>query len=263
MGISVGMIDSHAHLNDPRFKDDVDEVIGRAKDAGVQTIINVGYDLESSRLAVRLAEQYTGFWAVVGLHPHDARLWDKGMMHAFVELAQHPKVVAIGETGLDYHYDNSPRERQREVFRTQLTLARRLNLPAVIHSRDASRDTVEIIEEFPEVNCLLHCYSGSWETAEIYRKLGHYFSFGGPITFKNAHKLRSVAQRIPVERLLVETDCPYLTPHPFRGKRNEPAYLPYVVGKLAELHGLTVEQMAGFTEGNTKRFFRLIKEEER
>lgn len=259
----VKMIDSHAHLNDPRFAEDLDEVIARAKEAGVHTITNIGYDLASSRRAVALAEQYTGFWAVVGLHPHDARLWNEGMLRAFTELAQHPRVVAIGEIGLDYHYDNSPRDKQREVFRAQLALARKLGLPAVIHSRDASRDTVEIIEEFPDVNCLLHCYSGSWETAEIYRQLGHFFSFGGPITFKNAHKLRSVAQRISAERLLVETDCPYLTPHPFRGKRNEPAYLPYVVEKLAELHGLSVEEMINLTEENTRRFFRLTEEEKR
>lgn len=258
----VAMIDSHAHLNDPRFRDDVGEVIERAKAAGVHTIINVGYDLASSQRAVELAEQYSGLWAVIGLHPHDSRLWNEEMLLAFTKLAGHPRVVAIGETGLDYHYDNSPRDKQREVFRKQLTLAGTLGLPAVIHSRDATQDTVEIIEEFPDVNCLLHCYSGSFETAEIYAKLGHFFSFGGPITFKNAHKLRGVAQQISVERLLVETDCPYLTPHPFRGKRNEPAYLPYIVEKLAELHGLTVEGMIRVTEENTRRFFRLTKEVE-
>ncbi|HHY16003.1 MAG TPA: TatD family hydrolase [Firmicutes bacterium] len=257
------MIDSHAHLNDPRFAEDLDDVIGRAEAAGVQTIINIGYDLESSRRAVELTEQYTGLWAVVGLHPHDARLWTEEVRDALAELAQHPKVVAIGEVGLDYHYDNSPRDKQREVFGLQLTLARELGLPAVIHSRDASGDTVEIIEKFSDVNCLLHCYSGSWETAEIYRKLGHFFSFGGPITFNNAHKLRGVARRISPERLLVETDCPYLTPHPFRGKRNEPAYLPYIVEKLAELHGLTAAEMTKITVENTKHFFRLTEEAER
>ncbi len=260
---AVKMIDSHAHLNDPRFAKDLDEVIERARIAGVHTIINIGYDLESSRRAVALAEQYTGLWAVVGLHPHDARLWTDKMRNAFVELAQHSKVVAIGEIGLDYHYDNSARDRQREVFKLQLALARELGLPAVIHSREASQDTVEIIEEFPDVNCLLHCYSGSWETAEVYRKLGHFFSFGGPITFKNAHRLRGVAQRISPERLLVETDCPYLTPHPFRGKRNEPAHIPYIMEKLAELHGLTVAEMTKITAENTRRFFRLTEEAER
>jgi TatD DNase family protein len=258
----LSMIDSHAHLNDPRFQDDVADVVQRAQQVGVDTIINVGYDLASSLRAVELAEQYEGLWAVVGLHPHDARLWNDKMLGEFAKLAQHPKVVAIGEMGLDYHYDNSPRERQREVFREQLALARELGLPAVIHSREATRDTLEIMEDYQDLTCLLHCYSGSWETAQTYSKWGHVFSFGGPITFKNANKLRAVVEQISLDRILVETDCPYLAPVPRRGKRNEPAYLPYIVEKLAELHGLSVEEMAEITTANAKRFFRLAEEVE-
>lgn len=251
------MIDSHAHLNDPRFADDLEAVVERAKNAGVHTIINIGYDLESSRRAVQLAEEFPGLWAVVGLHPHDAKLWDKKMEAELKCLAGHSKVVAVGEIGLDYHYDNSPRPHQKQAFQAQLALCSELGLPAVIHSRDAAQDTLGVIEQFPQVPCLLHCYSGSWETSRIYQEMGHVFSFGGPVTFKNARRLRDVVKRIPPERILAETDCPYLTPHPHRGKRNEPAYLVYVLEKLAEIHELSVEEMIRLTEENTKKFFRL------
>lgn len=256
------MIDSHAHLNDSAFAADLEEVVARAKSAGVHTVINVGYDLESSRRGLELAERFPGLWAVVGLHPHDARLWTDSLHHSIKELAGHPKVLAIGEAGLDYHYDNSPRDSQREVFRRQLALAQELNLPLVVHSRDAAQDTLDIISEYPGVPCLLHCYSGSLETAKIYEKMGHFFSFGGPITFKNARRLREVAAGISLERILLETDCPYLTPHPHRGKRNEPAHLPLVAEKLAEIHGCTVEDVVRQTEANTREFFRLADKED-
>lgn len=255
------MIDSHAHLNDPRFKKDLSQVIDRATTAGVNTVINIGYDLKSSKKAIKLAEEYPQLYAVIGVHPHDAKTFTEEIEENLKELAVHPKVVAIGETGLDYHYDNSPRDVQRQVFRRQLTLAQELTLPAVIHARDASQDTLEILQEFPDLSCLLHCYSGSWEMSEHYRKLGHYFSFGGPITFKNANKLRGVVARIPLELTMIETDCPYLTPHPHRGKRNEPAYLPYIAEKLAEIHGCTKQEVERITTENTKQFFRLAKED--
>lgn len=258
---SVSLIDSHAHLNDPRFASDVAEVISRANEAGVAGIINVGYDLRSSREAIRLAEDFGGLWAVVGLHPHDAKHWTDEVRSSLKELAKHPKVLAIGEAGLDYHYDNSPRDQQRHAFREQLRLAQEVNLPLVIHSREATQDTVEILREFPEVPCLLHCYSGSLETAKIYGEMGHYFSFGGPITFKNAIKLRKVVAAIPLERILLETDCPYLTPHPHRGKRNEPAHLVLVAEKLAEIHGCTVEEVMHQTVENTRQFFRIENKE--
>ena len=255
------MIDSHAHLNDPAFTSDLPEVVARAHDAGVHIIINVGYDLPSSKRAVELAERYPGLWAVVGVHPHDAKTWSSAVQEGIKELSNHPKVVAIGEAGLDYYYDNSPRDQQREVFRAQLAMAQELGLGVVIHSREATQDTLEIVRDFPEVPCLLHCYSSSWETAQIYREMGHYFSFGGPITFKNANRLREVVAKIPLDRVLLETDCPYLTPHPHRGKRNEPAYLTYTAEQLGIIHGRTTEEIAQITEENTKRFFPLLKED--
>ncbi len=255
------MIDSHAHLNDPAFTDDLEQVILQASEAGVDEIINVGYDLESSSYGIELAERFDRLWAVVGLHPHDAKTWTSQTEDALRKMVKHPKVLAIGETGLDFHYDNSPRNDQREVFRQQLALAREVDLPAVIHSRDAAQETLEIIKEYSDVPCLLHCYSGSFEMAEEYIKLGCYFSFGGPITFKNANRLRNVVARMPLERVLIETDCPYLTPHPHRGKRNEPAYLLYTAEKLAEISGHTLEEIARITEENTRKFFRLVKED--
>ncbi|MGI6159107.1 TatD family hydrolase [Candidatus Darwinibacter acetoxidans] len=256
------MIDSHAHLNDPRFQDDVAEVVERARQAGVEAIINVGYDLPSSQSAVELAERFEGLWAVVGLHPHDAKLWSDELELGLRELVKHDKVLAIGEAGLDYYYDNSPRDEQRAVFRRQLALAQELNLPLVIHSREAAQDTLEILGEYTEVPCLLHCYSGSLEMAKIYAEMGHYFSFGGPITFQNANRLRQVVAGLPLERILLETDCPYLTPHPHRGKRNEPAYLVFVAEKLAEIHDVAVEEVIKITEANTRKFFRMGDEED-
>ncbi|NLJ79616.1 MAG: TatD family hydrolase [Firmicutes bacterium] len=256
------MIDSHAHLNDPKFARDLDQVVSRANAAGVEIIINVGYDLESSQRAVELASQYPGLFAVVGLHPHDAKTSTPEISAEIEKLAADPKVVAIGEIGLDYYYDHSPREKQQEVFREYYQLAAKLDLPVVIHSRKASRDTFNIVREFPQVPSLLHCYSGSLETAQEYRKMGHYFSFGGPITFRNAHKLRGIVAQMPLEWVLLETDCPYLTPHPYRGKRNEPSYLEYVAQKLAQIHGVSVEEIKRVTAENTRKFFRLPFKEE-
>lgn len=255
------MIDSHAHLNDPAFETDLAEVIARAGAAGVDTIINVGYDFASSRLAIELTERFPGLWAVVGLHPHDAKQWTNGSRDLLAEMTKHPKVVAIGEAGLDYHYDHSPRDVQRHVFREQLALARELDMPVVIHSREAAKDTLDIVGEFADVPCLLHCYSGSLETAKTYEKMGHLFSFGGPITFANAHKLRDIVAGIPMEKILLETDCPYLTPHPYRGRRNEPARLLLVAEKLAEIHGCTFDDVVRQTVENTRRFFSLDKED--
>ena len=255
------MIDSHAHLNDPQFSADLAEVVARAEQNGVSGIINVGYDLLSSQKAVQLVEEYPGLYAVVGVHPHDAKLWDSSVEQAIADLAAHAEVLAIGESGLDYYYDHSPRDVQQAVFRAQLALARALNLPLVVHSRDAARDTLEILQEFSDVPCVLHCYSGSWEMAREYLKMGHYFSIGGALTFKNADRLRSVISQIPIERMLVETDCPYLAPVPHRGKRNEPAYLALVVRQLAELYNVTVEEAAAITERNTRLFFRINEED--
>ncbi len=249
------MFDSHAHLNDEQFQDDLADVLQRAKAAGVQGIINIGYDLESSRRAVQLAEQNEALYAVIGVHPHDAKTMEAEVRSQLEMLGQHPKVVAVGETGLDYYYDHSPRETQKSVFKEHFDLARQLNKPVVIHSRDAAADTFAIVEENSDVRCVLHCYSGSLEMAEKYLELGHVISFAGPITFKNASRLRSVAAGVPMERTLIETDCPYLAPVPYRGQRNEPSYVPKVAEQLAELHGITVEEVHRTTAANTRHFF--------
>lgn len=251
------MIDSHAHLNDPRYDSILDDVIARAQAAGVEGIINIGYDLPSSRRAVELAQEYGWMYAVVGIHPHDADGVTPEIMVELEALAKEKGVVAIGETGLDYYYDNSPRDIQRKVFRAQLDLARRLDLPVVIHSREATQDTLEIIKENPDNRYLLHCYSQSLESAKIYLDLGCFISFAGPITFKNADKLRKVAAAIPLERLLIETDCPYLAPVPHRGKTNEPAWVKFVAEKLAELHNISLEELIEITNNNTREFFNL------
>lgn len=251
------MIDSHAHLNDSRFEDQLPEVVARAEEAGVEKIINIGYDLLSSRRAIGLAQEYSSMYAVVGIHPHDAKRASEGTMADLIKLAASNEVVAIGETGLDYHYDNSPRDLQQKVFHWHLEIAEALNLPVVIHSRDATEDTVNILKQHPNNRCLLHCYSGSWETAQIYLAMGYYISFAGPITFKNAHKLRNVAAQVPLDRVLIETDCPYLAPEPHRGKSNEPAFVIHVAEKLAELHETSLDKLVAATKSNTKLFFDL------
>jgi len=196
-------------------------------------------------------------YATVGFHPHSAKLFNEAGYDELITLAQQPKVVAIGEIGLDYYYDNSPREQQKYAFRRQMALAKELDLPVVIHSRDATKDTIDIIKEFPDVRCLLHCYSGSLETAREYLAMGHYISIAGPVTFKNASRLQEVAKNIPLDRLLIETDCPYLAPVPMRGKQNEPAYVKYVAEKLAELQHVSFEELVKQTMENTIKFFAL------
>jgi TatD DNase family protein len=249
------VIDSHAHLNDPDFDADLHEVIQRAKAAGVTGIINIGYDLPSSRRAVELAAEYDWMHAVTGVHPHYAQKVTPEILAELEQLARAPQVVAIGETGLDYYYDNSPREIQQQVFHRHLELAERLGLPVVVHSRDATQDTLAIIREHPGNRYLMHCYSQSVESARIYLDLGCYISFAGPVTFKNAHKLRQVAAAVPLDRLLIETDCPYLAPVPHRGKRNEPAWVKHVAEKLSELHSIPVEELIAVTTANTQAFF--------
>lgn len=251
------MIDSHAHLNDERFAGQIPEVLARARAEGVQAVINVGSNLESSELAVQLAEAYDDMYAVVGLHPHEASELTTVLLDRMRELASHPKVVALGETGLDYYYEYSSRAEQQASFREQLNAAKELDLPVVVHSRDAAKDTLDIVREKAATPCVLHCYSGSWEMAKEYLDMGHVLSFAGPITFNNARKLRDTAAKVPVERVLIETDCPYLAPVPHRGKRNEPAYVKHVAAKLAELHDLPVAIVEEITAANTRAFFRI------
>ncbi|HEY0003573.1 MAG TPA: TatD family hydrolase [Pyrinomonadaceae bacterium] len=258
-------VDSHAHIDGPEYEADRDEVIERAREAGVLAILNVGTgDPHSGTLerAVEMAEKYEDVYAAVGIHPHDARLFDKKAEERLMRLVQQSRrIIAWGEIGLDYHYDNSPREVQREVFARQLRLAREARLPVIIHSREADDETVQILRaELSGAGTrggLMHCFGGSLWMAESLIPLGFMISFAGNVTFKKADALREVARRVPLDRLLIETDCPFLTPVPFRGKRNEPARVVEVARCLAELHAMETEEMGRVTSANFMRFFQL------
>jgi len=264
LNMSMMFVDSHAHIDGEEFDADRDEVVERARQAGVRAILNVGTGDPvggSFERAVRVAEKYENVYVAVGVHPHDAKLFDDEAEARLMGLARNSaRFIAWGEIGLDYHYDHSPRDVQREVFRRQLRIARKLSLPVIIHSREADEDTVAILrEEFTDSNMrgIMHCFGGSLLMAEGVLELGFMVSFAGNVTFKKAEGLREVAQRIPLDRLLAETDCPFLTPVPFRGKRNEPARVREVAACLAGLHHLTTEEMGRITTENFSRFFGL------
>jgi TatD DNase family protein len=257
-------VDSHAHIDGEEYDADRDEVVERAREAGVCAILNVGTgDPHSGSLerAVEVAEKYESVYAAVGVHPHDARLFDDEAERRIQALVKgSSRVIAWGEIGLDYHYDNSPREVQREVFTRQLRLAREANLPVVIHSREADEDTVGILRDELcgfERSGVMHCFGGSLRMMEQVVELGFMVSFAGNVTFKKAEDLRDVARHVPRERLFIETDCPFLTPVPFRGRRNEPALVIEVARFLAELHNMTTEEMGRLTANNFARFFGL------
>jgi TatD DNase family protein len=258
------LVDSHCHIDGAEYDADRDEVIARAVDAGVTTMLNVGTgDPHSGAFerAVELAETHDGVYAAVGVHPHDAKLFDEAAEARLIGLAkQSQRVIAWGEIGLDYHYDHSPRDVQRSIFARQLRIARQLILPVIIHSREADDDTIRIMRE--ELNSyeragVLHCFGGSLQMARDAIDLGFFVSFAGNLTFKKAEDLRDVARRLPLDRLLIETDCPYLTPVPFRGKRNEPARVVETARCLAELHQRSVEEVARTTNGNFHQLFRV------
>lgn len=253
------LFDSHAHLNDARFDKDIDEIIKRAKEEGVKYILNPGADFASSVASINLAEKYDMIYAAVGVHPHDAKEMDEDTISLLRELSKKNKVMAIGEIGLDYHYDFSPRDIQKKWFREQIRLAKEVKLPIIIHDRDANQDVMNILKEEKafEVGVLLHCYSGSAELAKEYIKLGAYISIAGPVTFKNARKTVEVVEQIPLEYLMIETDSPYLTPMPYRGKRNESSYVQYVADKIAQIKGISYEQVANQTCENAKKFFNI------
>lgn len=252
------LFDSHAHLNDEKFNADREAVINRAFASGVNGIINVGSCMASSAASVKLAEQYANIYAAVGIHPHDAKGAvenDYGKLAAWIK---HDKVVAIGEIGLDYYYDLSPRDVQRTVFVRQIDVARQMGVPIIVHDRDAHGDILEILKsEAKGLTGVLHCFSGSLEMAREVIKLGFYISIGGPVTFKNAAKLPEIVTSIPLERLLFETDCPYLTPHPHRGKRNEPAHVRLVAQQVASLRDMDVATLAKVTSENVKKLFKI------
>ena len=257
-------VDSHAHIDGSEFDADREEVIQRARAAGVTTILNVGTgDPHSGALerAVELAEKYLDVYTAIGTHPHDARLFDQKAEQLILSLIkQSSRVIAWGEIGLDFHYDNSPRDVQLEVFRRQLQLARDVNLPVIIHTREAEAETIEILKSHwasSGLPAIMHCFSGSLQLAQQALELGCYISFSGIVTFKKAEDLRAIAKTVPLNRLLIETDCPFLAPVPFRGKRNEPAYVVEVARCLAGIHEKSIEEIGRITSENFVSIFNM------
>lgn len=252
------MIDSHAHLDEERFDEDRDEFIKSLKENAISYVINPSSDMETSRRVVELSNKYENIFAAVGIHPHDAEGFKEEDLDELRELSKDERVVAIGEIGLDYYYDNSPRDIQKEVFRKQLELSHELDLPVIIHTRDAMGDTYDILKEFEgRVRGVMHCYTGSIEMAEKFMKLGFYISIAGPVTFKNAVNVREMAKQIPLERLLIETDSPYLAPVPNRGKRNDPTNVRYVADMLANLKEIQIDKIIEHSRENTVELFSL------
>ncbi|MDR0127227.1 MULTISPECIES: TatD family hydrolase [Bacillus] len=253
------LFDTHAHLNAEQYNEDLEQVIERAKSEKVENIVVVGFDRPTITRAMELIEEYDFIYAAIGWHPVDAIDMTDEDLAWIKELSQHEKVVAIGEMGLDYYWDKSPKEVQKEVFRRQIALAKEVNLPIIIHNRDATEDVVTILKEegAADVGGIMHCFTGSLEIAKACMEMNFYISFGGPVTFKNAKKPKEVVKDIPSDRLLIETDCPYLTPAPFRGKRNEPSYVKYIAEQIAELREMSFEELAELTTENAKKVFRI------
>lgn len=249
--------DTHAHYDDRRYDKDRDEALAAAKDAGVALILNASSSVRSARFGIKLSERYDFVYASAGVHPHDAKSMSDGTVDELKELLQHPKALAVGEIGLDYYHDFSPRDVQKQRFRDQLELARDVKKPVIIHVRDSWKDSMDIMAEYNDLCCVFHCYSGSWEMAKKILNYGWYLSFAGVITFKNAAKSIEVIEKMPRDKILIETDCPYLTPEPKRGKRNGSDYLPYTNAKLAQILGISNEEAALLTMTNGKRFFRI------
>ncbi|QQZ09484.1 TatD family hydrolase [Heyndrickxia vini] len=251
------LFDTHVHLNDSQYADDLEVVIQNAKEAGISNMVVVGFDRPTITKAMELVERYEFLYASVGWHPVDAIDMTEQDLAWIEQLAKHPKVVALGEMGLDYHWDKSPKDIQKDVFRKQIRLAKKVKMPIIIHNREATQDIVDILKEegAEEVGGIMHCFSGSTEVAKECINMNFFISLGGPVTFKNAKKPKEVASEIPLSHLLIETDCPYLAPHPYRGKRNEPAYVKLVAEQIAEIKGITLEEVAEQTNRNAKKLF--------
>ncbi|MGE0882438.1 MAG: TatD family hydrolase [Blastocatellales bacterium] len=259
-------IDSHAHLDVPNYDADRAEVIARARAAGVELMLEIaGSDISKGSLepGLKLAEEHDFIYAAVGLHPHEAVLYDDELEKKLVELSHHAKVIGWGEIGLDYYYDNSPRDVQRQVFRRQLELATERKLPVIIHTRDAEDDTISMLQKIwaeaggTDIGGVIHCFTGTQKLADAAIEMGFHISFSGVVTFKTAEDLRRVAESVPMEKLLIETDCPFLAPVPHRGKRNEPAFVIETAKKLAELKQTSLEEIGRQTSGNFRRLFNL------
>lgn len=254
------LFDSHAHLNDERFDEDREELISSLQEKGVDLVVNPGACIKTSIESVELANKYDFIYAAVGVHPHDVGDLDDTAIDTLRKLAtENEKVVAIGEIGLDYYYDNYPRDIQQKWFIKQIELANELKLPIIIHDRDAHGDTLEIIKKYksPEIGCVLHCYSGSVELAREYVKMGCYISLSGTVTFKNNKKTKEVAREIPLDRLFIETDSPYMAPTPHRGKRNDPSLVQFVADTIAVEKGVSYETVCKATKENAKKFFNI------
>lgn len=254
------MIDSHCHLDFDVFENQRDRIVAEANEAGVHTIVNIGVDIPSSKRSIELAERYECVYATAGIHPHDARKADTQTIDELRELSRHPKVVAIGEIGLDYYRDMSPRNVQKRVFREQLELACEVDLPVVIHTRESFEDSLRIVSDFVDrlPGGVFHCFPGDLEDAEKVFDVGFVISVGGIITFKNSRMSR-LATEAPLEKILLETDAPYLTPVPFRGKTNYPAYIAHICSKLAELRGISMQEVEKVTDRNTRKLFGLAE----
>ena len=255
---SFSLVDTHAHLTDKAFAEDLTQVLGRLREQSVSRVINVGYNLTSSLRVVAMAEQHQDLFAAVGIHPHDAPQALGIEMQGVEELLHHDRVVALGEIGLDYYWNTWPRDTQIEAFRAQIQLAKANELPFIVHDRDAHGDILSVLKSnapYP-AGFVMHCFSRSAEFAEECIRLGGYISLAGPVTFKNAVKAVRVAQAVPLERLLIETDCPYLAPHPWRGKRNEPSYLRVIAERIAEVRGNSLQEVSEQTSANAQQIFR-------
>ena len=252
------LFDTHAHLDDRAFDQDRQALLARLPEQGLALVMNPGCSLESSRNASKLAEEYDYIYAAVGSHPDAADEVDEAVLEEYRKLCKlNPKIKAIGEIGLDYHYEDIPRQLQQKAFRAQMELARELKLPVIVHERDAHEDGMAIVREFSDVTGVFHCYSGSAEMARQLTDRGWYIGFTGVRTFKNARKAIEAAQAIPLERIVLETVCPYMAPEPFRGKRNDPGYLFRMAEKLAEIRDLPVEEIHRITVENGKRLYRI------
>ena len=251
------LFDSHAHLDNKQFDKDRDDVIASFKENGVHRIVNVGADIESCYTSLELAQKYDFIFNACGIHPHDANTYTDDIEKQLREIAKDPNTVAIGEIGLDYHYDNSPRDIQKVVYAKQIRLAGELGFPIIIHDRDAHKDSIDILkaEKTKDLKGVFHCYSGSAEMVKTIIELGLYVSFTGVITFKNARKTVEAVKAVPLDRILAETDCPYMSPEPMRGKRNIPDYVKFTVMKMAEIHEISFEDLCEIIWENTHRLF--------
>ncbi len=247
--------DTHTHLDDEKFDPDRELVIENLKKEGVSLAVNVGADLTSSKNSIALAEQYDFIYAAVGVHPNEVGEMQDEDLETLADMAKHEKVVAVGEIGLDYHYDEPGRDVQKLWFEKQLRMAQALNMPFIVHDRDAHQDTLELLKKVGYYNGVMHCFSGSCEMAKILLDLGFYISIAGQVTFKNAPKVKEVAKMVPADRLFIETDSPYLTPEPHRGERNNSANVKFTCAKIAELKGISAEKLAKVTLENGKKFY--------